>query len=169
MGSRMPRTRRLIPAAFAMICGLCVLAHPGCYSKKSDYGTNPTQTTEARDFWDAIHTQSYRTWGRPPGHLQRTASNAPHGDSVDVYVNAVVMNTLTSGLHPTAWPVGSIIVKDGFVGSTNTRVAAIEKRTDGWFWAEYDADGTVRSSGRPSSCTGCHASGSDYVRAFHLP
>jgi len=45
----------------------------------------------------------------------------------------------------------------------------MEKRRDGWFWAEFDDDGEPKFSGRPSKCTDCHASGSDFVRAFSLP
>jgi hypothetical protein len=141
----------------------------GCSDQKSAYSTTPEQTNEAEDFWAKIHAQAYRGWNRAPGYPTRTASNAPHGDSVDVYVNTVIATTLTSGLHPTAWPQGSIVVKDGFADGAQTLVAAMEKRQDGWFWAEYRPDGAVLASGRPAACTGCHASGSDYIRAFQLP
>lgn len=152
-----------------LLLAALLVAGSGCYDNKTSYGTDPQQTNEAQDFWAKIHTQGYRARTRAPGHEQRTASSAPHGDSVDVFVNALIATTLTSGQHPTAWPVGSIIVKDGFAGGVQTLVAAIEKRSDGWFWAEYHPDGSVLASGHPSGCIGCHSSGSDFVRAFHLP
>ena len=48
-------------------------------------------------------------------------------------------------------------------------VAAMEKREGTWFWAEWDADGESIYSGDPDTCTGCHQSGADMVRAFGLP
>ncbi len=70
-----------------------------------------------------------------------------------------------------AWPLGSVIGKDGWRadGETLHIVAVMEKRDDGWFWAEYDGSGEPLYSGSPSVCTGCHASGADYVRAFGFP
>ena len=162
MISRPSRLGRLAAVALLVVGA-------GCNDQRSSYPTTPQQTNEAQDFWGKIHTQAYRGWNRAPGHATRTASTAPHGDSVDVFVNTIIATTLTSGLHPTAWPEGSIVVKDGFTHGAQTRVAAMEKRSNGWFWAEYRPDGTVLASGRPAACTGCHASGSDYVRAFHLP
>ena len=47
--------------------------------------------------------------------------------------------------------------------------AAMEKRADGWYWAEWSADGDAKFSGMPSTCTDCHQSGADFVRAFPLP
>jgi len=69
----------------------------------------------------------------------------------------------------TAWPVRARIVKDAFEGDAVTTVAAMEKRADGWYWAEWSADGDAKYSGAPELCTGCHASGGDFVRAFALP
>jgi len=146
-----------------------VLIAAGCYDKKSSYGTNPEQPTEAEAFWDKIHAQGYRTWNRAPGYEVRRPSAAAHGDSVDVYVNTVIVATLASGGNPSAWPQGSIIVKDGFQNGAQTLVAAMEKRSGGWYWAEYETGGRILASGSPTGCTGCHSSGSDFVRAFTLP
>jgi hypothetical protein len=68
-----------------------------------------------------------------------------------------------------AWPVDSIIVKDGWAGSDLETIAAMQKRSDGWYWAEYDSDGDPDFLGRPDVCIDCHVSGSDYVQAFALP
>jgi hypothetical protein len=124
---------------------------------------------EARALWDRIHEQNYRSWARAPGYESRRESNAPHGDDVDIYVNEVIAAALEKGEAITTWPIGSQIVKDGFDGSDLELVAAMEKGEDGWFWAEWDADGDSIYSGKPEVCTDCHAAGADGVRAFGFP
>ena len=122
----------------------------------------------ARRLLEDIRAQSYRSWARAPGWPSRTASSAPHGDEVDIYVNAVVTDAL-AGEPLASWPVGSIIAKDGWDGSELVHIAVMEKRGDGWFWAEYDGDGEAAYSGHPDVCLDCHRRGSDFVRAFRLP
>ncbi|MFT3769206.1 MAG: cytochrome P460 family protein [Minicystis sp.] len=119
-------------------------------------------------FWTSIHEAGYRSWPRAPGYETRQPTNAPHGDSVDIYVNDVVAAALEAG-PITAWPEGSRIVKDAFDGDEVTAVAAMEKRATGWYWAEWSAAGAAKYSGSPGLCTGCHESGGDFVRAFPLP
>ncbi|MCW5830981.1 MAG: cytochrome P460 family protein [Labilithrix sp.] len=115
-----------------------------------------------------IRSENYRGWARAPGYETRRPSDAPHSDAVDIYVNSVVSAALAEGTPRAEWPVGSIIVKDGWDGGDLELIAVMEKRSDGWFWAEY-FDDESKYSGRPSICTGCHESGSDYVLAFALP
>jgi hypothetical protein len=88
---------------------------------------------------------------------------------VDIYVNDRVAEVLALAEPAERWPTGATIVKDGFSGSSLALIAIMEKRTDGWYWAEYDAAGDPDYAGRPSICTDCHRRGSDYVRAFALP
>ena len=123
----------------------------------------------AADLWQEIHAQDYRSFAPAPGYAARRTSNAPHGDAVMIYVNDVVSRALTSGSPLNDWPVGSLIVKDGFDGDELELVAVMQKREAGWFWAEYDAKGDASYSGSPELCTGCHRSGDDYVRAFSFP
>jgi len=123
----------------------------------------------ARVLWDEIHAQQYRTWQRAPGYESRRGSNAPHGDQVDIYVNDVLAEVLDAGESLTAWPEGALIVKDGFDGGDLDLVAVMQKRADGWYWAEYDADGDSVYSGKPDTCIDCHRSGADHVRAFAFP
>jgi hypothetical protein len=123
----------------------------------------------ARELWTRIHAEGYRGWTRAPGYESRRPSSAAHGDSVDIYVNRVIASSLAAGQPLSAWPDGSLIVKDGFDGGDLDLVAVMEKRGSAWFWAEYGADGSAHYSGSPDVCTGCHASGSDFVRAFSLP
>lgn len=108
-------------------------------------------------------------WERAPGYETRRSSNAPHGGSVDIYVNDVVADALANETGLTEWPLGSIIVKDGFDDGDLDLIAIMEKREDGWFWAEYDNDGDSLYSGKPDLCIDCHRRGTDHVRAFSFP
>lgn len=123
----------------------------------------------ARKLLADARADDYRSWERAPGWPTRTDSRAPHGDAVDIYVNDVIAAVLAAGEPLEAWPTGSLIVKDGWDGSELELIAMLEKRSGGWFWAEFDADGDPTFSGKPDLCIDCHASGSDYVRAFPLP
>lgn len=145
-----------------MVAGLSSALLAGCGSSGDDQAP-----AEAAALWQRIHAERYRELPRAPGYPGRTPSSAAHGDSVDIYVNDKVQQALaTPGL--TAWPDGSLIVKDGWAGPSLKFVAAMEKRGGKWFWVEWDEDGDAKYSGAPSLCTGCHASGSDFVRAFSL-
>lgn len=122
----------------------------------------------ADDFWASLQAEGYRSWARAPGYEERRPTSAPHGDAVEIFVNDVVAGALAGGPLG-AWPEGSRIVKDAFEGDEVAVVAAMEKRAGGWYWAEWSADGATKYSGSPELCTGCHASGGDFVRAFPLP
>lgn len=122
----------------------------------------------AEVLWDDIQAADYRSWARAPGFPGRTPSSASHGDEVDIFINDVLVDALAGG-KISAWPQGSLIVKDGHRDGEHYLVAAMEKRADGWYWAEYEDDGTVEFSGTPGVCTRCHDAGDDFVRAFELP
>jgi hypothetical protein len=140
---------------------LAACATLGCGDNQDDDG--------ARELLARVKAEQYRTWDRAPGYAVRRDSNAPHSEAVDIYVNDVVAEVLALGEHDGTWPVGSIIAKDGFDGSELEITALMEKRADGWYWAEYGAGGEPDYSGHPDICIDCHRSGSDFVRAFRLP
>jgi hypothetical protein len=123
----------------------------------------------AASLYEQLQAADYRSWARAPGYSARRSSSAPHGNEVDIYVNDVVASALAAGEPLEAWPEGSLIVKDGWDGSDLELIAAMEKRSDGWYWAEWDGEGSSLYSGKPAVCADCHASGDDYVRAFGLP
>jgi hypothetical protein len=132
-------------------------------------GSDSNQDPEAgTSLLDRVRNDRYTTWQKAPGFEKRQPGTGPHGDMIDVYVNPVVANALAGG-PVSAWPEGSLIVKDGFEGGTHKYVAIMEKHADGWFWTETHPDGEVLASGTPSLCTGCHSSGQDMVRSFSLP
>ena len=140
---------------------ILLLAASGCGDNEDPAG--------AQRLWRDIHAQGYRSWQHAPGYEERRSSRAPHGGSVIIYVNDIVATALSAPERSAAWPEGSLIVKDGFDGSDLSLVAAMEKRANGWVWAEYDDEGDPSYSGTPELCTNCHRSGDDYVRAFSLP
>ena len=123
----------------------------------------------ADELWQRIQDTKYRTWERAPGYETRKGSSARHGDAVEIFMNDVVSGAL-SGPAITAWPDGSILVKDGFAADGSPHiVAAMEKRGGAWFFVEWDPNGSSLYSGTPSICTDCHAVGADMVRAFGFP
>lgn len=134
---------------------------------KSDYDDN--QDPEgAKKLLAQVQADEYRSWARAPGWPERAPTSAPHSDEVDIYVNDVLAAATTSpGL--TQWPLGSIVAKDGFRGESLEIVALMEKRGDGWFYAELSGNGEPKFSGHPALCTDCHDSGDDFVRAFDFP
>lgn len=146
-----------------MIVGLLALAlASGCRDDQDPEG--------ARELWDRIHAEGYRGWERAPGYASRRETRAPHGDEVDIYVNDVLAGDLAMPEGTLRqWSFGAIVVKDGWSGSDACIVAALEKREDGWFYAEWDPDGESLWSGRPDLCVGCHVYGEDEIRAFGLP
>jgi hypothetical protein len=122
----------------------------------------------AQELYDRIVSEGYQGWPRAPGYEEPRSSSAPHGDEVLIFLNPVMVEALgTEGL--TAWPDGALIVKDGFEGGELDLIAAMEKRGDKWYWAEWDAEGDSIYSGDPATCTDCHVAGADYVRAFGFP
>lgn len=127
---------------------------------------------EARALWDRINSENYRSFSRAPGYETTEPSNAPHGDSVDIYVNDVLQAALDAGEAIESWPEGSLIVKDGFDGDGELElIAVMDKQSDGWFYAEWTdvESGEAKFSGQPAVCVNCHASGADAVQAFGFP
>jgi hypothetical protein len=126
----------------------------------------------ARVLWEKINVgPGFQSWRRAPGYATRMPSFTAHANAVEIFVNPEIAGVLDT--KPVLeWPLGSIVVKEGFSGSSRKIVAVMEKRPDGWFWAEYDDDGKALFSGRPSVCVDCHdnrKSYSDWVYSFELP
>ena len=147
----------------AFIVAFLALAPMGCGDDQ--------QPAEAAALWDRIHAENYRGFARAPGYDARTPSNTAHSDQVDIYINQTVVDALAGGAI-TEWPVGSLIVKDGFDSDgDHALVAVLDKRADGWFWTEYtDLESSdALYSGKPDVRIDCHSSGADFVRAFSLP
>lgn len=142
------------------VYGASLLVCAGCRNQDED---------GAIALWESFQDADYHSWTRAPGFPGVTPSTASHGDAVEIFVNDVIAEALAAGEPLTRWPDGALIVKDGFSDGEPHIVAAMEKRGDEWFWAEYEPDGEVLFSGSPGVCTRCHDAGDDYVRAFELP
>jgi hypothetical protein len=149
-------------AAVGLGLGIVALMSAGC-------GDN--QEPEAADaFWTRIQASNYQSWSRAPGYATRLPSNAPHGDSVEIFVNPVMQKVITDAVPVAEWPLDSWVIKAGYDGDDQLfLVASMEKRADGWFWAEYDEAGSASYSGKPDLCIDCHSAGTDYTQAFALP
>ncbi len=155
-----PMRRSPASALASLVLPLCLLA--ACGDDQDPSG--------ARELYQRIQDENYRAWRRAPGYETRRKAQAPHADEVDIYVNDVVAAALDAGEPLEAWPEGSLVVKDGFDGDDHELVAVMEKRKDGWFWAEYFGGDDAKYSGRPDLCVDCHdRGGNDFVRAFTLP
>ncbi len=156
-----PTTRRALFASLA-VAGLLSSA---CGDDQDPAG--------AADLWQRIQAApGYRSWSRAPAVPERIPSFTAHADAIELFINKPMADTFTAGQPITEWPVGSIVVKDGFKGDTLKIVAVMEKRPDGWFFAEYNGDGDTLFSGRPKVCTGCHDNRKDYsdwVYSIELP
>lgn len=155
---------RLLPLAF--IVPLVVALGGGCRQNDDPEG--------AKQLFGKINDgQGFRSWRRAPGFPFRKPSFTAHSNEVELFINEPIAKAL-QGPEPAAqWPVGSIIVKEGFSDrDTRSLIAVMERRADGWYWAEFDGDGEPLYSGQPKICIDCHENRkehSDWVYAFELP
>ena len=145
----------------ALVFALAVLGGVACGEDQ--------EPERARALWDRIQAESYRSWDRAPGYETRQPSRAAHGEDVEIFVNDVVAMDLGAMPAVREWSDGATIVKDGYDGDDLCLVAVMEKNDGEWFFAEYDGEGDTLFSGTPEICTGCHAIGDDFVRAFFFP
>src|SRR5262249_36933858 len=114
----------------------------------------------------------FQAWDRAPGYPSRRPSFTAHSDEVEIFIDPTISKALAGPNEVSSWPVGSTIVKEGFDGDARSLVAIMEKRADGWYWAEYNGDGDPLYSGHPKTCTDCHqhrATYSDFVYSFEFP
>jgi len=126
-------------------------------------------TDGGRELLARVQAESYRSWPRAPGWESRLPSiGGGHGGQLDIYVNEPIAELLDNGRAESALPQGSTIVKDVWNGNELHAVAIMDKRSDGWYWAEFSGSGEVLAAGHPHGCTDCHRRGVDYVRAFPL-
>ncbi len=132
----------------------------------SNFGSLDDQ--EAVALWEDI--QSFESWSQYEGWEGIVASESVHGDFVQIWLNDLALEALVNNQTV---PDGGILVKQTFndADGTDLKDITVMKKIEGynleagdWFWGQYLEDGTVQTSGSPSMCTGCHASGNDYIR-----
>jgi len=112
--------------------------------------------------------QGYQDWGQYSGFGGTQKGESVHGDFVRVYANDVA---LADEGQP---GYGSILVKEGFDSEDRSTLRAITvmERIEGydpdshdWFFARYDKQGNLTSSGQVAKCSDCHfdAGGDDFL------
>lgn len=119
---------------------------------------------------DLIAPTTYRSWATAPGFSKMKPGTGPHGARIQVFVNETGKKAL-DGPSIRRWPVGTVIVKDGFVKSGRQIITAYMRKTrDGWYYAEWNVSGKLIADGlEEKGCAACHRRGEDYVRSFDLP
>ncbi len=135
-----------------------------------------TDDAGAEALFDQLQSDDFRNaYGRAPGWEEPRAPRAggPHGSFVDIYINQVMVDAIQDAIPLTAWPEGSIVVKEGWATADAVDaefLVAMKRGRDGWFWAEWRGDGSLVVAGDDApACVKCHDTGEDQVRAFPLP
>ena len=112
------------------------------------------------DLFDELNQASYNQWAPAPGYETRQPAKGPHGDEVQILLSPTAEEALAGG--GAAWPTDAVIAKDIYSGGELAQIAAMKKTTEGWYWAEWNADGTPVAEGLAiQPCEGCHAEGTD--------
>lgn len=98
-------------------------------------------------------------------------TNSTHFGDVQTYFSPLLAASLQAG--SSSHPVGSAAVKElydeqtGELSGWSVSVKADGSATggDAWFWYEFVDDVEVVADFGEPSCTGCHASGTDFVKS----
>ena len=126
---------------------------------------NDPQVVDLRTEVDASNCRT--AYARAPGWASRLPSDRVHAPSADIYINSVVKDAFCNNATLSAWPDGSLLIKDGYDGESLKIVAAMRKTAGVWAFSEWDGAGDFVASG--STCSGCHSAGADSVLAFKFP
>lgn len=163
--------RRLV-IALVIALTAALLSVLGC-SAEPPAPTTPPQSGDVApepsgsDFYAQVTGSGYRDWTPAPGYEQQQPARGPHGDTVQVFMNDVASAAVDGGVAE--WPEGTLIVKDIYKAGSLSELAAMEKRSGAWYWAEWRADGQAVVEGEAAEpCQGCHASGTDGTLAISL-
>jgi len=156
---------------YLLMMGLGVLLVGSSCNKKAIDETD-------EEIYDALTGSGYVYY--QGGNTLQAKGGSPHGP-FKLKFNGTAQTVLNSSQElPTgsAFPNGSILVKELYSGTTLTLYVVMKKddsnkyAEQGWLWAEYDTDGeVVYSVGKKgSSCISCHTAtpNRDLVRTFDL-
>ncbi|MCB9680198.1 MAG: cytochrome P460 family protein [Alphaproteobacteria bacterium] len=133
-------------------------------------GTDPDATLDvdafAADLWDDA-VGAYPGWSQRGAWTTTPVPSQSHaGDHVVAWYDDAM---IAWDLQGTA-PDGATAVKVHYDSATATEPKAytVMTKVDGfdaehgdWFWARYEADGSVTVAGSVGACTGCHGAVSD--------
>jgi hypothetical protein len=122
----------------------------------------------AAELWQRIHAEDYRNWERAPGWETEQPTVSAHGHTALIFINAT-MSDARLDTDRSAWPDAALLVKDSYRDGALALIAVIEKRAAGWYFAEWDGEGTLKFAGSPSVCKNCHDQAYDTVFSVPLP
>lgn len=146
-----------------------------CLSACGIFGPSlsPAQIAQADVLWKRLQSLDYRSFSRAPSFETSKVSSVPHEGQptilVDIYINPVLQSALQSKKPIQSWPVGSLLIKDAFQQGEHQMVILMEKRAEGWLWAQWNAEGSPQVFGQDGECIRCHTKGDDMVLAFRFP
>jgi hypothetical protein len=140
----------------------------GCGDKDSATDTGADSIggddATAAEVWDEI--DGYSSWGQLTDHEGVTEATSVHTDYIQIWLNPTALANAEAG-EPLA--DGAIVIKETYSDDAGASLQDISvlKKIDGYyadgndlFWAQYDADGAIKTSGTPDGCVNCHI-GSD--------
>lgn len=149
----------------------CVLLGGGVGCQADDGDTPLTMTAEGpipQGDRDAL-----LDWLEGGGYLDWDAESSvhdgagPHFGAVRTYVNPELIASL--GAEATEHPLDSATVKELYGSGTSVRGWSVSIKIveglggDGWYWYEFYDGAVLADDDGLSVCTGCHASGNDFV------
>ena len=140
--------------------------------------TRPMQAlpdTTAQAVWAYLQEASYQSWELWPEKGELYEGTEPHGMLLTTYLNGAAHEALTTGSGP--MPNGAIIVKENYRPDSTLAAVTVMYSAEGYdpdhndyFWAKYQADGSVDAAGRVQSCISCHTAGDrGYLRTPYNP
>lgn len=94
-------------------------------------------------------------------------TSGPHGDGVRTFVNTSTLDAFAA--DATVFPAGAALVKELYSGDALDGWAVMVKVAEGeggatWYWYERLGASVYADGTDEALCTGCHASGRDFVR-----
>jgi len=146
-----------------------------CGDKDDDTGATAggdPDRERAEQLWEDV--QGYSAWDQVAEW--QVSEDGTHGGYVKIWLNDDAFATVEAAAGGDM-PDGAILFMeayDGNIFTSDLSYTVMQKDstygTSGWFWAKYGKEGTVNGGGSiygdVSSCSGCHSSGQDYVRAI---
>ena len=103
----------------------------------------------------------YQGWSLFPGKDKFYKGQHPHGALLTTDVNDVALGGIKQKVGTLA--SGAIIVKENYMPDKTLGAVTVMYRVDGydseagdWFWAKYNADGSIAKEGKVAGCIGCH-------------
>lgn len=139
-----------------LLVGGWLLAGLGCTADSREAAAD----REAVDLLGQARAAVYVDWAEMPGFDPTAPSISPHGQTSSIYLNRVLAEAIADG---PPWPVGSVVVKDGWADGDVLVRALMRKDEAGWFYALFDADDRIVAAGVPNHCLDCHDDGRDQL------